>query len=154
MMRGLVAQVESECFGILDRTGLEIDGALGEPVALSHVSDQDALGARSGLELAGEIVNQLDPLLRIFARKQDKDGGEAGKAMCARVLARAVLTDLSTRTGTVTGRSRRWLRSRPAGRRPCDAEAAQSVGQQRAHVLARRFDFLRIDAVALRCGCV
>ena len=36
MMRGLVAQVEREGFGIVDRVGLQIDGALSEPVALAR----------------------------------------------------------------------------------------------------------------------
>jgi hypothetical protein len=49
LMRGLVAQVEREGFGVFNRVGLQIDGALGESVALGHVSDQKALGARCGL---------------------------------------------------------------------------------------------------------
>src|SRR5271165_5197340 len=145
MMRGLVTQVERECFGVLDVAGLQVDGALSEPVALGHVGDQDALRARGGLELAGEIVNQLDPLFRIFARKQDEDGGDAGEAMGARVLAAAVLTCRATWSRTVAGRRGR-RRLGFTGRRPYDGEAAQSFGQQLAQVPASLFDFLRSDA--------
>ena len=104
MMRGLVAQIEREGFWIFDVAGLQIDGALGEPVALSHVVNQDALGARGRLELVVEIVHQLDPLIGIFAGKQDEDGGEAGETMGAGVLAGAILACGSTRTGAVAGR--------------------------------------------------
>ena len=65
--------------------------------------------------------------------------------MGARVLAGAVLAGRSTRTRAVAGR--RLCRGLGlAGRRPGDAEAAQRFGQQRAQVLARLFDFLRMDA--------
>jgi hypothetical protein len=91
--RGLKRAVEGRLRIIGDgrRTGLSAGllqrqhRALGEPVALGHVGDGEALGARRGLELVGEIAHQVDPLLRIFAGKRDEDGGEVGEAMGARV---------------------------------------------------------------------
>ena len=103
MVRGLVAEVEGEEFRVFDVAGLEVDGSLGEPVALGHVVDEDALGACSGLELLVEIVDQLDPFVRVFAGHHDEDGREAGEAVFAGVLAGAGEAGFGTRSGGMAG---------------------------------------------------
>ncbi len=70
LMRGLVAQVESEGFGIFNRVGLQIDGALGEPVALGHVVDQDALAARRRLELVGGQAMKKRPRALVSSERR------------------------------------------------------------------------------------
>ena len=148
MMRGLVAQEEREGFGIVNGVGLQIDGALGEPVALGHVVDQDALGARCRLELFGEIANQLHPLAGIFAGKQDEDGSEAGEAMGAGVLTGSGQACRSTRTGAMAGR-KSWIRQLRAGR-PRDARVVEHLGEQRTHRLATLF--LQVELAAVPGG--
>ena len=112
MVGGLVAEVEGQELRVFDVAGLEVDGSLSEPVALGHVVDEDALGACSGLELLVEIVDQLDPFVRVFAGHHHEDRREAGEAVFAGVLAGAGETGCSARSGGMAGCEGRgwWLR--------------------------------------------
>ena len=103
MVGGLVAEVEGEEFRVFDVAGLEVDGALGEPVALGHVVDEDALGARSGLKFLIEIVDELDPFVRVFAGHRDEDRRKTGEAVFAGVLAGAGKACCGTWTGGMAG---------------------------------------------------
>ncbi len=114
MVRGLVAEVEGEGFRIFDVAGLEVDGPLSEPVALGHVVDENSLGSCDRLKLLVEVVDELNPFMRVFAGHHHEDGRQAGESVFTGVLAGAGEAFWGAWTGGMTGCNRggpgRWLR--------------------------------------------